>query len=152
MEQPIESHRNGEQLSAIQKEMDGRTLPASLAAWPAAAADFAIYAHRQILTEGRAAGNEAAFMAIRRTRAWWRVSTLSEGVAGPRKRKAKALTIEDALEVLHRHRASLQREPEGLLVVVGIGQDAPEIRDALEALGLADLRVMFSTEAQAAQV
>ncbi len=121
-----------------------RRLPDSIQAWPAAAADFAIYSYRQILTEGRVAGNEAAQMAIRRTRAWWQVSSLSEGMAGPGKRVAKALDIETALEVLHRHRASLQCPREGQRVAVATGFDGQGFQAALEALGLEHLPLVNS--------
>lgn len=123
-----------------------RTLPDSLQAWPATAADFAIYSLRQILTEGRTAGNEAALMAIRRTRSWWAVSTLSEGLAGPRKRRAKAFDTEGALEVLHRHRASLQRTREGQRVTVGTGLEGPDFHAALRTLGLEHLPLVNSIE------
>ena len=137
-------HRSFEQLGGL--PVAAKALPDCLTDWPSVAVDFAIYSHRKILAEGRALGNEAAMMAIRRTRVWWSVSTLEANPKGKGSRR-KQPDLEAALAVLGSHKARLERSAEGMRVVIGSGMDGKDLQDALRVLGIDHLERIFLTEA-----
>jgi hypothetical protein len=146
MEQLNVSHRSGLELIPSRPLAASNSLPESLIDWPAVAVDFAICSQRRILAEGRAIGNEAAIMALRRARVWWKVTTLREQHTARPDDVSSRAEMERAFVTLGGHKARLERSERGMRVAIE-GQDVgPDVQNALRTLGIDHLERIVLAE------